>query len=464
MTWRGGGMALLGLVSLWLGVSTAAEPGAQSDLANPGVIHAPVVAPLLPSPHERGVNESLQRPVPPAASGTPHPTASGSANPATTGNVPEAATMGNKLTKPATQPAGPCMVWGDWERFRQQFLSPEGRVIDHGAGITTSEGQSYALFFSLVANDQERFKKILAWTQDNLAGGDLTARLPAWQWGKKPDGTWGVMDDNAASDADLWIAYTLAEAAILWKVPRYGAMAELLAARILREEAAALPGLGLMLLPGPKGFHAKPDEWRLNPSYTPPQLLRRMANLYPHAGWEQIVLSAAKMLSASAPRGFSPDWVLYREQAGFLPDPDTRGIGSYNAIRVYLWVGMMDPKDPERARLLKVFAPFGQQVSTLGVPVLEEPAFATEDGRGAGPRGFSAAVLPFLEALNLRQAVHQQQLRLTALSSTEEDIPRYYDAVLELFGRGWMDKQYRFTPNGALVTHWSCEKPSSSGR
>lgn len=464
MIWHRGGGWLLALW-LWTGVNAAAEePLTQPAPVNPGIIHAPVVGPLLPSPHERGANESL--PVAPptvSASSRSRAGAPEAANQDTSGKPKEGAAVGAHVTKSGTGHSA-CTVWEDWGRFQQQFVSPEGRVIDQSAGITTSEGQSYALFFSLVANDPERFKQILAWTEANLAGGDLTARLPAWQWGKKPDGTWGVMDDNAASDADLWIAYTLGEAARLWKIPRYGAMAELLAARILREEAASLPGLGLMLLPGPNGFHVQPEEWRLNPSYTPLQLLRRMASLYPHAGWEDIVVSAGKTLSASAPRGFAPDWVLYRPPQGFLPDPDTHGIGSYNAIRVYLWVGMMDPKDPERARLLQVFAPFGRQVVTLGVPALEESAFAAQEGRGAGPQGFSAAALPFLEALNLPAAVHQQRLRWMALTSAEGSVPRYYDGVLGLFGQGWMDQHYRFTVNGTLLTHWSCEKPSSSGR
>ena len=40
------------------------------------------------------------------------------------------------------------------------------------------------MFFALVANDRARFDKLLSWTEANLAGGDLTQRLPAWSWGK----------------------------------------------------------------------------------------------------------------------------------------------------------------------------------------------------------------------------------------------------------------------------------------
>ena len=74
-------------------------------------------------------------------------------------------------------------AWPDWLTFKRLYLSEDGRVIDRSVPqqITTSEGQSYGLFFALVANDREGFAKILKWTQDNLAGGDLSQRLPAWQ-------------------------------------------------------------------------------------------------------------------------------------------------------------------------------------------------------------------------------------------------------------------------------------------
>ena len=92
--------------------------------------------------------------------------------------------------------------WPLWERYAQNAIDPQGRVIDHSAqDRTTSEGQAYGMFFALVANDRTRFDKILGWTEVNLAQGDLTLHLPAWNWGKNPDGSWKTIDPNPASDA-----------------------------------------------------------------------------------------------------------------------------------------------------------------------------------------------------------------------------------------------------------------------
>lgn len=76
--------------------------------------------------------------------------------------------------------------WPAWETFKQDYMSESGRVIDPSDArkITTSEGQSYGLFFALAANDRKAFDLLLAWTRDNLAEGDLAQHLPAWLWGK----------------------------------------------------------------------------------------------------------------------------------------------------------------------------------------------------------------------------------------------------------------------------------------
>ena len=94
-----------------------------------------------------------------------------------------------------------------YQSYARAFLDNQIRVIDRDTGDrTTSEGQAYAMFFALVANDRSRFDALLRWTELNLAAGDLTAQLPAWLWGRDAGDRWGVLDANAASDATLGLA------------------------------------------------------------------------------------------------------------------------------------------------------------------------------------------------------------------------------------------------------------------
>src|SRR6266581_8300804 len=140
-----------------------------------------------------------------------------------------------------------------WKSYAAAFMDNQIRVIDHDGGDrTTSEGQAYALFFALVANDRPRFDGLLHWTETNLASGDLATHLPAWLWGRGPNDKWGVLDSNSASDADVWMAYTLLQAGKAWNEPHYTSLGTALAKRIDAEEVVQIPGLETHPLPAPR--------------------------------------------------------------------------------------------------------------------------------------------------------------------------------------------------------------------
>src|SRR6185369_11367754 len=76
----------------------------------------------------------------------------------------------------APRPPARCAGWPAWDAFKQQFIGDGGRVAESATprSQTVSEAQGYALFFALVADDHDTFERLLRWTEDNLAGGDLT--------------------------------------------------------------------------------------------------------------------------------------------------------------------------------------------------------------------------------------------------------------------------------------------------
>jgi len=359
---------------------------------------------------------------------------------------------------PAYAGESKCEIWPAWNNFRNKFVSDAGRIIDSSVPqhVTTSEGQSYGLMFALIANDRATFDLILRWTEANLANGDLTNQLPAWQWGKRSDDSWGVLDGNAAADADLWIAYALGEAGRLWENPKYTALAELLAARILREETALIPGLGLVLLPGPVGFHPDENTWRLNPSYLPIQIMRRFAVIYPGTGWNKIAETSLEIIIRAAPLGFEPEWIDYQAGKGFLVDSSDTSKAGFNSIRVYLWAGMLDSRDPAYPALLNKLAPMGYHVASNSTLYRE---ISTSNGiiKESTSAGFSSALLPFLKATKQGAALRQQKLRIVALSPFDRT-GNYYDQALTLFGLGWLEGRYTFDRNGLFKPRWICTK------
>ena len=353
---------------------------------------------------------------------------------------------------------GSCERWRQWQEFKRLYLSVDGRVIDASTPqvITVSEGQAYAMMFALIANDPATFVKILRWTQDNMAGGNLARSLPAWKWGRADDGKWSVLDRNPAADADLWMSYALAQGARLWHNAGYAQLAHAMAELILREEVSLIPGLGATLLPGAKGFVVQ-QTWRLNASYAPIEVLRALGRLSDERQWAAVLESSQRVIAASAPRGFAADWILYRESGGFSADATTAGVGSYNAIRVYLWAGMLAEGDPQAAGL-------AQQLKPMAAAAAQRPPPASIDtntleARGEAPPGFLAALLPLLVHFKFTDAVQAYRQRIEAESL--KDNQHYYSDALTLFGLGWLEGRFHFDRHGELQVAWTgpCRAP-----
>jgi endo-1,4-beta-D-glucanase Y len=370
------------------------------------------------------------------------------------------------VTVNATENVACTAKWPHWQSFAERWIQPDGRVLDSSLekNHSTSEGQSYALFFALVANDQKRFDKIWRWSRENLTGNDPQNTLPAWLWGQGKDGRWQVQDANSASDADLWFAYALIEAARLWQMPEYEADARLLLAQVKEHEVLDLPGLGAVLLPGKVGF-VQPDHlWRLNPSYMPIPLLRRLAQLEPDGPWQGIAQSTARLIAHSGLRGFAADWVGYRGVSAtsglFVSDPFKGDVGSYDAIRVYLWAGMTPIADPLAQPILDSLGGMATATASSGFPP-EKVQVALGTTEGHGPFGFSAALVPYFQALNQPWLAELQHKRAAAGielalkgAQGQNRPPVYYDYMLSLFGLGWADKRYQFEVDGRVKLFW----------
>lgn len=333
--------------------------------------------------------------------------------------------------------------WPMWDTFKQYYISQDGRVIDSSSPEkkTTSEGQSYALFFALVANDQKMFDTLIHWTENNLAKGNIGNHLPAWAWGKNSKNEWTILDSNSAADADLWIAYDLIEAGRLWHNAYYTSQGKKLLQLILQEEVKPIPGFGLMVLPGKVGFDSS-TSWRLNPSYLPPQLFARFAKI--NKDWQPIETNSRRLLLETSPKGFAPDWVIWKKGTGWAPDTNYPNIGSYDAIRVYLWVGMLAKRSPQQTELMIHFSPMITLIQTLGAPP-EKINIINLKTQGQGPIGFSAALLPLLS--NNPKVLSGQRKRVDSQPLMPDE---YYNSVLRLFGQGWDQNRFRFNAQGEL--------------
>ena len=100
-----------------------------------------------------------------------------------------------------------------WSFYKQKYIV-DGRVVSWDEqGITTSEGQGYAMLRAVWSGDRIMFDRTWGWTKEHLQ--IRNDKLFAWKWKEK------VLSTNSATDADTDIALALILAARRFDQPAY---------------------------------------------------------------------------------------------------------------------------------------------------------------------------------------------------------------------------------------------------
>ena len=265
------------------------------------------------------------------------------------------------------------VLQASWASYRQRFITPEGRVVlEEHEGGTISEAQAYALLRALWAGDEQTFGRVCQWTRANLSRAATHGdHLLAWKWGKKPDGSFGVLDANTASDADLDYALALLLASRQgWRAPPefpdYLTEARQVARDILEKEVVEMPGGALYLAPG--NWRAQSPPFLINPSYFFPAAYRCFAQAGFDPRWDRLHADAypflerlARNLAGVSGVGLVPDWVEVAADGKLTFSPERSGNFGWEAVRLpwrvaldRLWFG-----DLAAARLCgQQFLPF----------------------------------------------------------------------------------------------------------
>ena len=245
-----------------------------------------------------------------------------------------------------------------WQGYKEEYIEQGNfRTLDKQRdNITTSEGQSYTMLRAVWQDDKETFDKSWQWTKDNLWKGN---KLFAWLFGKKEDGSYGVLDDiggnNAAIDGDTDIAMALLFAYARWGDSTYLLEADSIIKGIWDESVVMVNNRPYITSNDIEQFNA--NEVLLNPSYYAPYAYRMFAVIDPSNDWqgvidtsyETIIKSSALALDKEDATGLPPDWVVLDRQTGQLKAPNSNNITtnySFDAHRVmwrlyldYLWYG-----------------------------------------------------------------------------------------------------------------------------
>lgn len=319
-------------------------------------------------------------------------------------------------------------LWPLWQAWRRAHLDFSGRVIDGLQNRAShSEGQGYGMVLAAEFGDEDAFRRMVAWTEANLA--IRMDNLLAWRW--RPDLPERVTDLNNASDGDLFYAWALLRGADRFGDARWRDRAAGIAADLVRKCLMARPDRPdrLILLPAEHGF-VSGGQAVVNPSYMMPRALREVAAATGQGGLAQAAEAGLEMMREIAATRLVPDWVRIdatglSEARGFSSD------AGYEAIRVPLflaWSGEIDHPALRRAAQALAQAPLGQAATVLDARTGAILAWSSEPGYQAVSAllncavrgGMGAAIPPFRSS----QAYYPATLHLFCLITQRRHIPR----------------------------------------
>ncbi|HIC10623.1 MAG TPA: hypothetical protein EYO61_04610 [Campylobacterales bacterium] len=225
-----------------------------------------------------------------------------------------------------------------WKMFKKNFISSQGRVIDRfNSNITHTESIGYGLFFSVSYGDRKTFDLIRKWLHNNIEVNKMG--LYGWKWGKRDDGSWGMLDMNNATDGDMWIAYSLLLAYEKWNDVKYLGEAQKLISAIKKHTIIKVNGKYL-LLPAQFGF-VKKDHIKLNPSYTIPFIFEKFSIYDKDKLWKAFLLDSIDMFQNSAVGNLRihPDWIKLDLKSNQYTYYENESIFGFDSIRVPLFLG-----------------------------------------------------------------------------------------------------------------------------
>lgn len=239
----------------------------------------------------------------------------------------------------------------DWQRYKERFVSVDGRVIDTGnGGISHSEGQGFGLLLAVNNGDRDAFERIWRWTRLNLQVRE--DRLFIWR--RRPGVSLQDEDRNNASDGDIIIAWALLQAAQKWPDPGYRQEASQIIQDIKQKLVIDWNGMTI-LLPGTYGFRHG-QEIEINLSYWIYPAFSVFAERDDDPIWTRLRNNGLQLMQRArfGTHQLPTDWLTLNDRNEL--EPRRVGRFGYDAVRIplYLYWGKAD------RILLKAFADYWQ--------------------------------------------------------------------------------------------------------
>jgi endo-1,4-beta-D-glucanase Y len=350
----------------------------------------------------------------------------------------------------------PTQVLGaTWHTYKDHYVeAASGRTVDPSRqNITTSEGESYTMLRAVWMADKPTFDASWNWTKGNLRHSN--DQLFSWLYGKRTDGTYGVLVDQngnvTASDADENIALSLIFAYARWQDPTYLAEARGIIADIWSNEVLTIGGTPY-LVANDLEKTSKAQTAVVNPSYLSPAAYRIFSLVDSSHPWSRVVDSSYQVLTQSidAPldtgksAGIPPDWVLIDKKTGAITATNstvqTTNFG-FDALRVpwnlaldYQWFS--DERDRTLLSKMSFFTYTWQSAHAIG-QTYTHAGTSVDPSQSTALYGGTIGYFLYEDPVNGRRVYDEKLLSLynPDINEWKEQLS-YYDDNWAWFGIG----------------------------
>lgn len=351
-----------------------------------------------------------------------------------------------------------------WNYYKANFISDDGRVVEAEKNSrTVSEGQSYALLRSVMINDKETFDRVYNWTTNNLKR--KNDNLYAWLWGQRKDGSWGVIDANSATDADIDTAFSLICASYLWNDDKYLEDAKKIISDIWNLETKEIKGQRILS----SGVCQTQNKiLKINPSYFAPYAFRFFAQYDKEHNWQELVDSSYNILEKTeslAASGLPPNWVYMDSVTGklYIDKNSVESDFSYDAIRTFIRVYIdsivfKDDRANKFVKKIKFFVKTWQENKEFLVNYKYNGELRDRDKFIGG----IAVLLPVIESIDKETASEIYNKEINSKYNNEgfwQDNKNYYAQNLVWMGIWFYFNEYKAREYiEKLYRSWECQK------
>ena len=323
-----------------------------------------------------------------------------------------------------------------WSFYKFAYIK-DGRVISlDEKGITTSEGQSYAMLRAVWSNDRPAFESVWSWTRQHLQKRE--DNLFAWKWKDK------VLDSNSATDADTDVALALILASRRFSNSRYLEDAQAILDDIWAKEVVRVKDQCFLTA----GNWAPAEKYpTIHPAYFAPYAYEVFSGIDQRHPWAALVRSSYDVLhwlyftkKVSVP----PEIIYLDQRTGELllkaSEPAPRSEFGYDSVPLFWrisldarWFGRSESK--LRQRMLQFFeTEWKAKRKIFDRYTLEGESISALEGL---PHLATIHSLALIEGSDVADAIRSEKLDgLWAKALVGEDTPYYLHNWL------WFDRAF----------------------